>query len=141
MASTVLITSHHHAALAAACERGFWMPVPLSTDQAFGLSHLIVLSPGQQWIEEVGVISDLEPWIETDGIERWLPFLGQRRQLRHPIPLGHSRLLEGWLPRSYEEQRLLDLDALLAADSLSGLLRFMMQGAVRLDRPAQAPAA
>ncbi len=141
MASTVLITSHHRTALAAACERGFWMPVPLSTDQAFSLSHLIVISPGQQWIEEIGVISDLEPWVEADGIERWLPFLSQRCQLRHPIPLGQGRLLEGWLPRSYEEQRLLDLDALLAADSLSELLRFMMQGAAPRNRRAQAPAA
>ncbi len=141
MASTVLITSHHHTALAAACERRFWMPVPLTTDQAFGLSHLIVLSPGQQWIEEIGVISDLEPWVEADGIERWLPFLSQRRVLRHPIRLGQGRLLQGWLPRSYEEQRLLDLDALLAADSLSELLRFMMQGAAPRNRCAQAPAA
>jgi hypothetical protein len=141
VASTVLITSHHHTALAAACERGFWMPVPLSTDQAFSLSHLIVLSPGQQWIEETAVISDLEPWVEADGIERWLPFLSQRRQLRHPIAIGQGRLLEGWLPRSYEEQRLLDLDALLAADSLAELLRFMMRGEAPRNRRAQAPAA
>ena len=141
MASTVLITSHHRTALAAACERGFWMPVPLSTDQAFGLSHLIVLSPGQQWIEEIGVISDLEPWVEADGIERWLPFLSQRRHLRHPIPLGQGRLLQGWLPSSYEEQRLLDLDALLAADSLSELLHVMMRGEAPRNRRAQAPAA
>jgi len=141
VASTVLVTTHHRTALAAACERGFWMPVPISTDQAFALSHLIVLPSGQQWIEEIGVISDLEPWVEEDGIERWLPFLSQRRHLRHPIPLGQSRLLQGWLPRSYEEQRLLDLDALLAADSLSELLRFMMQGAAPRNRRAQAPAA
>jgi hypothetical protein len=141
VASSVLITSHHQTALAAACERGFWMPVPLSTDQAFGLSHLIVLSPGQQWIEEIGVISDLEPWVEADGIERWLPFLSQRRRLRHPIPLGQSRLLQGWLPRNYEEQRLLDLDALLAADSLAELLRVMMRGEAPRDRPVPAPAA
>ena len=112
-----------------------------STDQAFELSHLIVLSPGQQWIEEIGVISDLEPWVEADGIERWLPFLSQRRRLRHPIPLGHSRLLRGWLPRRYEEQRLLDLDDLLASGSIEELLRFMMRGEERCDRRAQAPAA
>ena len=141
MASTVLITSHHPTALAAACERGIWMPVPLSTDQAFSLSHLIVISPGQQWIEAVGVISDLEPWVEADGIERWLPFLGQRRQLRHPIAIGHSRLLQGWPPRSYEEQRLLDLDALLASESLADLLKVMMRGAERRDRRVQVPAA
>ena len=141
MASSVLITTHHRTALAAACERGFWMPIPLSTEQAFELSHLIVLSPGLMAIEEVGVISDLEPWIEADGIERWLPFLSQRRRLRHPIPLGEGRLLQGWLPRSYEEQRLLDLDALLAADSVSDLLKVMMRGAVRPDTRVQVPAA
>jgi hypothetical protein len=141
VASSVLITTHHRTALAAACERGFWMPIPLSTEQAFELSHLIVLSPGLMAIEEVGVISDLEPWIEADGIERWLPFLSQRRRLRHPIPLGEGRLLQGWLPRSYEEQRLLDLDALLAADSVSDLLKVMMRGAVRPDTRVQVPAA
>ena len=141
MASSVLITTHHRTALAAACERGFWMPVPISTDQAFELSHLIVLTPGLTAIEEVGVISDLEPWIEPDGIERWLPFLSQRRHLRHPIPLGSGRLLQGWLPRSYDEQRLLDLDALLAADSLADLLKVMMRGAERRDTRVQVPAA
>lgn len=141
MASSVLITSHHSTALAAACERGLWMPVPLSTEQAFDLSHLIVLTPGMRSIEEIGVISDLEPWVEADGIERWLPFLSQRRRLRHPIPLGEGRLLEGWLPRSYDEQRLLDLDALLAAGSLADLLGIMMRGAVQLDRPVRVPAA
>ena len=141
MASSVLITTHHRTALAAACERGFWMPIPLSTEQAFELSHLIVLPPGLTAIEEVGVISDLEPWIEPDGIERWLPFLSQRRRLRHPIPLGSGRLLEGWLPRSYEEHRLLDLDALLASDSLAELLRVMMRGAVRRDTHVRVPAA
>ena len=70
-----------------------------------------------------------------------LPFLSQRRRLRHPIPLGEGRLLQGWLPRSYEEQRLLDLDALLAADSLADLLKVMMQGAVQRDRRVQVPAA
>ena len=68
MASSVLITTHHCTALAAACERGFWMPIPLSTDQAFELSHLIVLTPGLTAIEEVGVISDLEPGARTS---RW----------------------------------------------------------------------
>ncbi len=141
MATSVLITTHHRTALVAACERGFWMPVPLSLDQAFGLSHLIVLSPGQHWIEEIGVISDLEPWVEADGIERWLPFLSQRRRLRHPIPIGHSRLLQGWLPRSYEEQRLLDLDALITAGSLSELLQVMRRGEAQCDRRAPASAA
>lgn len=141
MASSVLITTHHRTALAAACERGFWMPVHLSTDQAFELSHLIVLSPGQRQIEEVGVISDLEPWVEADGIERWLPFLSERRRLRHPIPLGSGRLLQGWLPRGYDEQRLLNLDALLTAESLADLLRLMMRGSVHSDRHAPAPAA
>ncbi len=117
------------------------MPVPINTDQAFELTHLIVLTPGFTTIEEVAVISDLEPWIEADGIERWLPFLSQRRRLRHPIPLGSGRLLEGWLPRSYEEHRLLDLDALLAADSLADLLKVMMRGAERRDTRVQVPAA
>lgn len=141
MPSSVLITGHHRSALALACERGFWMPVPLSTDQAFALSHLIVLTPGLTAIEEVGVISDLEPWIEADGIERWLPFLSERRRLRHPIPLGSGRLLEGWMPRSYNEHRLLDLDALLAADSLTALLGLMMRGAVQGGRSVQVPVA
>jgi len=141
MASIALITTHHSKALANACERGFWMPVPLSIDQAFELSHLIVLSPGQDRIEEVGVISELEPWLEADGVERWLPFLSQRRRLRHPITLGHSRLLQGWLPRSYGEQRLLDLDQLLASASLADLLRHQMNAAGPVDRRAPAPAA
>lgn len=141
MTASVLITCHHSTALARACERGLWMPVPLSTDQAFELSHLIVLAKGQRWIEEVGVISALEPWLDADGIERWLPFLSQRRRLRHPIPLGQGLLLEGWLPRSYHEHRLLPLDALLEADSLADLLRIMMRGSVPLDTPVPAPAA
>jgi len=67
-------------------------------------------------------VAGFEPWRESDGIERWLPFLGQRLDLPRPMPLGDRGLLEGWLPRQREAVQIIELDALLAAERLSDVL-------------------
>ncbi len=67
-------------------------------------------------------VASFEPWRQSDGIERWLPFLGQRLELPQPLPLGDRRLLAGWLPRQREAVQIVELDALLAAQRLSDVL-------------------
>jgi hypothetical protein len=134
MAPTVLITAHHRSALAEACLRGFWMPIPLSEQEAMGLAYLVVLQPGQRRIQLLGQVCGVEPWQEKNGLMLWLPFLSpQRRRLRHPIPLGDSPLLRGWLPKGASEQRLLPIDPLLLAGSLAEALsqHFQVQVAER----------
>jgi hypothetical protein len=73
------------------------------------------------WKQLVKVAS-FEPWRDADGIERWLPFLGQRLELLKPLPLGDRGLLAGWLPRQREAVQLIELDALLAAKRLSDVV-------------------
>jgi hypothetical protein len=118
----LLLTHHHSEAMQNACERGFWMPLALTAEQTRDLSFLVAVSPGSEAIGAIAEITSLEPWREGDGIERWLPFLGELVPLRRPVPLGDRDLLAGWLPRSREQLQLLSLGALLQARSLSDLL-------------------
>ena len=86
MAAHLLLTCHHNQALANACQRGLWLPLALDTDQAFLVSHLAVIAPGERAICAVAPITSLEPWIEADGIERWLPFLARPVPCAIPFP-------------------------------------------------------
>jgi hypothetical protein len=122
MAAHLLLTCHHNQALANACQRGLWLPLALDTDQAFLVSHLAVIAPGERAICAVAPITSLEPWIEADGIERWLPFLAPARTLRHPIPLGRSQALRQWLPQGPTGFQIIAIDELLAAPSLAAWL-------------------
>ena len=81
MATTVLITTHPGAALAQACLRGRWIPLPLPADQAHDLSHLLILRPGATSIEVVGRIWSLQCIGTLDGRLHWLPLLDGRRRL------------------------------------------------------------
>lgn len=128
MTRDLLITSHHAHALAGACDLGCWQPLALRLDDVLDLTHLAVLEPGAEAITNVVEINQLEPWLQPDGAERWLPLLGRRRSLRRPVPLGASRLLEGWLPRGPRDLRLVSIDGLLASDSLAAYLRAVSQG-------------
>jgi hypothetical protein len=85
--------------------------------------YLTSLSYGETTLKQLVEVASFEPWRERDGIERWLPFLGQRLELPKPLPLGDRRLLAGWLPRQREAVQIVELEALLAAKRLSDLLR------------------
>jgi hypothetical protein len=84
--------------------------------------YLTSLSYGETTLKQLVEVASFEPWRESDGIERWLPFLGQRLELPQPLPLGDRQLLAGWLPRQREAVQLIELDALLAAKRLSDVL-------------------
>lgn len=140
MGHTVLITAHPGAALAQACLRGRWIPLSLSPEQAFGLSHLVVLSPTDRSIEEVGRIWSVQGIGPIDARIHWLPLLDGRRRLRHPIPLGEGPQLDAWLPRHCLQWQLLPLQELLLAESLAALLSSAAAPG-RGDRGDQAPAA
>ena len=122
MTTKVLLTHHHRDAIENAAGRGFWMPLPLAADQLKDVMYLTSLSYGEISIKQLVEIASFEPWRESDGIERWLPFLGQRLDLPQPLPLGDRRLLAGWLPRQREAVQIVELDALLAARRLSDVL-------------------
>jgi hypothetical protein len=122
MANDLLLTHHHRDAMDNACERGFWMPLALSADQACCLTHLTAVSYSTEAIAVIAEITSLEPWNDADGIERWLPFMGRTVPLLRPVPLGDRGMLQGWLPRRREQLQLLSLDALLKAEQLSALL-------------------
>jgi hypothetical protein len=85
-------------------------------------------------------VATFEPWRESDGVERWLLFLGQRLELPKPLPLGDRKLLAGWLPRQREAVQIVELDALLAAKRLSDVLPGSGACCHLLRRPALAPA-
>jgi hypothetical protein len=140
MPHTVLITAHPGAALAQACLRGSWIPLPLSPDQASGISHLVVLSPAASSIEVVGRIWSLQRIGPIDGRLHLLPLLNGRRRLRHPVPLGDGPLLDAWLPRHCLQWQLLPLQELLLAESVAALLNGRAAPG-RGDRGDQAPAA
>ena len=122
MTTKVLLTHHHHQALANAAERGFWMPLPLQHSQLAGVLYLTALSRGETTIKQLVEVASFEPWRHPSGVEHWLAFLGQRIVLPRPIPLGNRRYLTGWLPGRREESVILPLDGLLAAERLSDLL-------------------
>lgn len=122
MANDLLLTHHHRDAMENACERGFWMPLALTAEQASQLTHLTAVAYSTRAIAVIAEITSLEPWNERDGIERWLPFMGRTVPLLRSVPLGDRGLLHGWLPRRREQLQLLSLDALLQADQLSDLL-------------------
>jgi hypothetical protein len=123
MTTKVLLTHHHRDAIENAAERGFWMPLPLEAEQLTDVMYLTSLSYGETTLKQLVEVASFEPWRERDGIERWLPFLGQRLELPKPLPLGDRRLLAGWLPRQREAVQIVELEALLAAKRLSDLLR------------------
>ncbi len=133
MGTTVLITAQGGAALARACLRGIWMPLPLKPREAFHLSHLVILSPAATAIEAMGPIGGFRCWADLGGQLHWLPLLGGRRRLRHPIPLGDGPLLDHWRPRHCLQWRLLPLQQLLVAESVEQLLRELQQQG-RVDR-------
>jgi hypothetical protein len=122
MPHTVLITAHPGAALAKACLRGSWVPLPLPEHLRQNLSHLVILPPAATAIEVVGRIWTFQCIGTLDGSLQWLPLLDGRRRLRHPIPLGDGPQLEAWLPRHCLQWRLLPVQELLLADSVAELL-------------------
>jgi len=122
MAAQLLITRHHRQALRNACERGFWMPLALPGAQAQTVSHLTALAPGGTAIAAIAPVTAMEPWCEADGIESFLPFLGERQILTEAIPLGQLGQLEPWLPKNRHQLHLMPLEALWAPSSLSETL-------------------
>jgi hypothetical protein len=98
------------------------MPLPLEAEQLKDVMYLTSLSYGETTLKQLVEVASFEPWRESDGIERWLPFLGQRLELPQPLPLGDRGLLAGWLPRQREAVQIIELDALLAAKRLSDVL-------------------
>ena len=122
MTTKVLLTHHHRDAIENAADRGFWMPLPLEAEQLKDVMYLTSISYGETTIKQLVEVASFEPWRESDGIERWLPFLGQRLELPQPLPLGDRRLLAGWLPRQREAVQIIELDVLLAAHRLSDVL-------------------
>ena len=122
MTTKVLLTHHHRDAIENAAERGFWMPLPLEAEQLKDVMYLTSISYGETTLKQLVEVASFEPWREADGIERWLPFLGQRLELPKSLPLGDRGMLAGWLPRQREAVQLIELDALLAAQRLSDVL-------------------
>jgi hypothetical protein len=122
MTTKVLLTHHHRDAIENAADRGFWMPLPLTAEQLKDVMYLTSLSYGETTLKQLVEVASFEPWRESDGVERWLPFLGQRLDLPRPLPLGDRGLLAGWLPRQREAVQIIELDALLAAERLSDVL-------------------
>jgi hypothetical protein len=97
MTTKVLLTHHHRDAIENAADRGFWMPLPIEAEQLKDVMYLTSLSYGEITLKQLVEVASFEPWRESDGIERWLPFLGQRLELPKPLPLGDRQLLAGWL--------------------------------------------
>ena len=122
MTTKVLLTHHHRDAIENAADRGFWMPLPLEAEQLKDVMYLTSISYGETTLKQLLEVASFEPWREADGIERWLPFLGQRLELPKPLPLGDRKLLAGWLPRQREAVQIVEVDALLAAKRLSDVL-------------------
>ena len=81
MTTKVLLTHHHRDAIENAADRGFWMPLPLEAEQLKDVMYLTSLSYGETTLKQLVEVASFEPWRESDGIERWLPFLGQRLEL------------------------------------------------------------
>ena len=122
MAAQLLITRHHRQALRNACERGFWMPLALSEAQVQTVTHLTSLAPGGTTIAAIAPVTGMEPWCDSDGIETFLPFLGERQVLAKPIALGYHGQLGQWLPKNRHQLQLIPLAALWAPTCLSETL-------------------
>jgi hypothetical protein len=136
MACQLLITRHHRQALRNACERGFWMPLALPEAQAHTVSHLTALAPGGTTIAAIAPVTGMEPWSDADGIESFLPFLGERQVLAKPIPLDHHGQLEQWLPKTRHQLQLIPLAALWAPTCLSSTLRACLSETLAATRAA-----
>lgn len=119
MATQLLLTAHHHQAMAIACERGMWLPLPLPAEKLPSLFYLAALAPAAEAITALAEIRWFEPWSGA----LWLPMLGRLLPLPRPVPLGDRDALTGWLPSRSDQFRLLDLLPLLEAPRLSDLVR------------------
>ena len=108
--------------MANACDRGFWMPMALTAEQAQQLTHLTAVHSASQSIALIAQVSSVEPWSEKDGTTLWLPFVDWLIPLLRPVPLGDRKLLQGWLPQRPQQLQLLNLEALQRAERLSDLL-------------------
>jgi len=122
MANDLLLTAHHREAMANACDRGFWMPMALTAEQASQLTHLTAVHHGSDAISLIARISSMALWSERDGISLWLPFVDWLLPLLRPVPLGSRQLLSGWLPQRPQQLQLLNLEQLQRSSSLSDLL-------------------
>ena len=136
MAAQLLITRHHRQALRNACERGFWMPLALPGAQVHTVTHLTALTPGGTSIAAIAPVTDMEPWCDADGIESFLPFLGERQVLGKPIPLGRHGQLEQWLPKTRHQLLLIPLETLWAPTCLSSTLRASLSETLAATRAA-----
>jgi hypothetical protein len=122
MANDLLLTAHHREAMANACDRGFWMPMALTAEQAQQLTHLTAVHSASQSIALIAQVSSVEPWSEKDGTTLWLPFVDWLIPLLRPVPFGDRKLLQGWLPQRPQQHQLLNLEAFQRAERLSDLL-------------------
>ena len=124
MSTQVLLTHHHRDAMENAAARGFWMPLPLtlSREQLDDVMYLTAVSYADASIRALVEITSFAFWTREDGVDLWLPFIGQLLTLPRGIPFGDRGLLSGWLPRRHEQVQILELNALLAAQRLSDLL-------------------
>jgi len=121
MPTQVLLTSHHPQAMENACDRGFWMPVPIPMERLQTLLYLVSISEADTAIHSLAEITSFEPWRSKAGQEFWLPFLGRLLPLPRPVPLGDRHRLADWLPQQSDQVYLIDLLPVLEADQLSDL--------------------
>ena len=61
MATQLLLTAHHHQAMAIACERGMWLPLPLPAEKLPSLFYLAALAPAAEAITALAEIRWFEP--------------------------------------------------------------------------------
>ena len=112
------------------------MPLALPGAQVHTVTHLTALTPGGTSIAAIAPVTDMEPWCDADGIESFLPFLGERQVLGKPIPLGRHGQLEQWLPKTRHQLLLIPLEALWAPTCLSSTLRASLSETLAATRAA-----